>query len=154
MESVREYGDGLYLRQARWKAYQLTSALCQIRSVGEISLAALFGFLRRNSHSKHQKYSSVANHTQSLTHNLQSEGALFIDTACQIICNQKCLLYSNKFWWLTAACCSSLCQPVGYALNFLIGRIINSQLFPHQKIDAKIFKIKCSIPDGQNSESH
>ena len=35
----KEYGDDLYLRQARWKAYQLTSALCQIRSVGEISLA-------------------------------------------------------------------------------------------------------------------
>lgn len=33
------YVDGLYLRQARWKAYQLTSALCQIRLVGEISLA-------------------------------------------------------------------------------------------------------------------
>ena len=40
----KEYGDGLYLRQARWKAYQLTSALCQIRSVGEISLALFLGF--------------------------------------------------------------------------------------------------------------
>ena len=35
----KEYADGLYLRQARWKAYQLTSALYRIGSVGEISLA-------------------------------------------------------------------------------------------------------------------
>ena len=35
----KRYADGLYLRQACWKAYQLTSTLCQNRSVGEISLA-------------------------------------------------------------------------------------------------------------------
>ena len=64
----KEYGDGLYLRQARWKAYQLISALCQIRSVGEISLARFMasceGTATANTKNNHQSQPHTINDSQ------------------------------------------------------------------------------------------
>lgn len=42
-EEGKEYGDGCLFEASPLEAYQLISALCQIRSVGEISLVPFLG---------------------------------------------------------------------------------------------------------------